>query len=165
MIQLRPASAADIPALESLVFNHGTNEWNYLPEDGVKAHLTALTDGSVRGFVALSDGEIVGLMTFQTGIFYPEYETNPAEVHGYVAEGVVHSTYVGKGIGVQLMQEVLNALAQVPVKHIYAKRHEENPYSRRLLEKTGFQEIATFYDPLIRPTGTRRTTVCRFLVK
>ncbi len=165
MLQLRPAVPDDIPALQSLILDHGANEWNHLPEEEVKAHLAAIADSSVRGVVAQEAGEVVGVMTYEMGIFYPEYEPSPDTIHGYVAEGVVHRDLVGRGIGVQLMEEVIRILAGEGIRHIYAKRHEENPFSKRLLEKTGFEEVATFDDPLIRPTGTRRTTVCRYVVK
>ena len=164
MILLRPATPDDIPALQSLILDHGANEWNYLPEAEVKAHLAALADGPVRGVVAQEAGRVIGIMTYEMGIFYPEYEASPDTLHGYVAEGVVHRDLVGRGIGARLMEEVLRALTDEGIRHIYAKRHEENPFSKRLLEKMGFDEVATFDDPLIRPTGSRRTAVCRFVV-
>lgn len=165
MILLRSATPDDIPALQSLLFDHGTNEWNHLPPEEVKAHVNTIAEGSVRGVVAEEAGEVVGIMTYEVGIFYPEYEASPDTRHGYVAEGVVHRDRVGRGIGVQLMEEVIRVLANEGIRHIYAKRHEENPFSKRLLEKTGFEEVATFDDPLIRPTGSRRTTVCRYVIK
>ncbi|GAB3171358.1 GNAT family N-acetyltransferase [Telluribacter humicola] len=165
MLQLRPATSNDIPALQGLILDHGANEWNHLPEEEVKAHLAAIDDSSVRGIVAQEAGEVVGIMTYEIGTFYPEFEDSPDIIHGYVAEGVVHRSLTGRGIGVQLMEEVIRVLAGEGIRHIYAKRHEENPFSKRLLEKTGFEVVATFDDPFIRPTGSRRTTVCRYVVK
>lgn len=161
---IRAALPADIPAIQSLIFEHGTNEWNHLPEEEVKAHLSDLEYGAVQAVVAEEQGEIVGVMTYQTGSFYPEYEAVPNRPHGYIAEGVVHRDRAGKGVGLVLLKKVLDAFAQNGISHVYAKRHEENPFSSRLLEKAGFEEVATFYDPDIRPNGSRRTTVCRYVV-
>lgn len=151
--------------MQQLIFEHGANEWNHLPEAGVVAHLTGIRDGSVRGFLAEEAGELVGVMTYETGIFYPEYESSSETPHGYIAEGVVHRQLVGKGLGMALLAKVVDALAREGVSHIYAKRHEENPFSSRLLQKAGFAEVATFDDPGVRPNGSRRTTVCRYVVQ
>ncbi|NDB09151.1 MAG: hypothetical protein EBX98_02590, partial [Burkholderiaceae bacterium] len=32
------ARAEHVPGLEALIFDHGANIWNYLPEDGIRAH-------------------------------------------------------------------------------------------------------------------------------
>jgi L-amino acid N-acyltransferase YncA len=164
MLLLRPAIAEDIPALIDFMLEHGPNDWNYLPEEGLREHLEGIRTGQVQGVVATEAGEVLGLMTFETGTFYPEYEANPEAMHGYVAEGVVHRQRVGQGLGLELLQRVVGTLAASGIRHIYAKRHEENPFSSRLLQKAGFNEVATFADPAIRTTGSRRTTVCRFVV-
>ncbi|MBU1822023.1 MAG: GNAT family N-acetyltransferase [Bacteroidetes bacterium] len=163
-VVLRPARPADILPVQNLIFEHGVNEWNHLPEKEVIAHLLAIMEGKVRGIVAEENGKIVGIMTYETGIFYPDYEPSPDRVHGYIAEGVVHRDLVGHGVGRAMLNEVLAAFAQQGITHIYAKRHEENPFSGRLLEKAGFEIVATFYDPEVRPNGSRRTTVCRYVV-
>lgn len=151
--------------MQQLLFEHGANDWNHLPVAEVTAHLSSIRDGSVRGFVAEVTGELVGVMTYETGNFYPEYEPAADTRHGYIAEGVVDRRWVGKRVGLLLMQSVLEAFTQEGIVHIYAKRHEENPFSSRLLQKAGFTEVSTFYDPEVRPTGSRRTTVCRYVVR
>jgi L-amino acid N-acyltransferase YncA len=162
---VRAARSADLPAIQNLIFEHGRNEWNYLPEVEVKEHLANIERGTVQGVVAEENGEITGIMTYETGIFYPEYEPSPDTLHGYIAEGVVHRDLVGRGVGMAMMQAVLDAFKEQGIRRIYAKRHEENPFSGRLLEKAGFEEVATFYDPEVRPHGSRRTTVCRYVVR
>jgi L-amino acid N-acyltransferase YncA len=164
MPTFRSATPADIPPLLTFLIEHGTNKWNYLPEDGLREHLEGLRTGQVRGLLAEEGGELRGAMTYQTGTFYPEYEPVPGAVNGYVAEGVVHRQRVGRGLGLELLQRVVGTLAAGGIRHIYAKRHEENPFSSRLLQKAGFTEVATFADPGIRTTGSRRTTVCRYVV-
>lgn len=161
---LRAALPADISAIQCLIFEHGANEWNHLPEHQVKVHFSDIETGKVQGIVAEKNGEIVGIVTYETGIFYPEYEPSSDTFHGYIAEGVVHRQFVGQGIGMIMLKKVLDAFAQDGIRHIYAKRHEENPFSKRLLQKAGFEEVATFYDPEIRPTGSRCTTVCRYRI-
>jgi L-amino acid N-acyltransferase YncA len=101
----------------------------------------------VKGFVAEEQGEVVGVMTYETGVFYPEYEPSSDTLHGYIAEGVMHRDLVGRGIGMLMLKKVLDAFVQEGIRHVYAKRHEENPFSKRLMEKAGFEEVATFDDP------------------
>lgn len=161
---IRPARPDDLPAIQNLIFEHGTNPWNHLPEKEVKEHLAAIQEGTVRGVVAEESGALLGVMTYETGLFYPEYEPTPGRLHGYIAEGVVHRDLVGRGVGLAMLREVLAAFAKEGIRHIYAKRHEENPFSKRLLEKAGFEEVATFYDPEVRPHGSRQTTVCRYVI-
>jgi L-amino acid N-acyltransferase YncA len=161
---IRAALPADIPEIRNLIFEHGANEWNYLPEKEVKAHLSALKNGPVQGVIVDVQGAIVGVMTYETGIFYPQYEVLPGTRHGYIAEGVVHRDLVGQGVGMAMLKVVLDAFKEQGIRHVYAKRHEENPFSKCLLKKAGFEEVATFYDPEVRPNGSRRTTVCRYIV-
>lgn len=156
--------SADIPGIQNFIFEHGPNEWNHLPEVDVKVHLAAIAEEKVRGIIAEEAGHIFGIMTYETGIFYPEYEPAPDTIHGYIAEGVVHRDLVGRGVGRRMLDEVLNAFTQHGIRRVYAKRHEENPFSKRLMEKAGFEEVATFNDPEVRPNGSRRTTVCRYVI-
>jgi RimJ/RimL family protein N-acetyltransferase len=164
-IYYRNANAEDISLIQTFLLDHGPNEWNYLPAPAVLEHVSQIANGSVRAYVALRpDHQLIGVMTFETGLFYPQYEPHPPGNQGYIAEGVVHQEYVGRGIGLQLLILCTTYLVEAGISNIYAKRHEENPFSRSLLQKAGFKEIDTFYDPLIRPHGSRRTTVCHLKV-
>jgi len=81
----------------------------------------------------------------------------------YLAEAVTHHDYRGENIGPDCAQMAIEDMVSQGVNRIYVIRHEENAASARLMEKTGFEVVDTFYDPVRRQTGTRRTTVCRLV--
>ena len=58
------ARAEHLLALEALIFDHGANIWNYLPVDGIRAHLADIATGLDHGVLALQDGQILGAVTF-----------------------------------------------------------------------------------------------------
>ncbi|HXH02037.1 MAG TPA: GNAT family N-acetyltransferase [Candidatus Competibacteraceae bacterium] len=156
---LRDATAADIPALKALIFAHGPNPWNYLPEEEVNAHLDGIADGSTRAVVAEQGGTLIGLASFQIIRRFPRYERAP---HGYIAEVVVHRDHAGRGIGSALLEACRQRLQALGVARIYIDRHEENRASAGMMRKAGFVEVETFPDPERRSSGSRRTTVCRW---
>ena len=44
-IRLAAAGPHDLPALHQLIFDHGANIWNYLPEVGIREHLQDIAQG------------------------------------------------------------------------------------------------------------------------
>lgn len=61
----------------------------------------------------------------------------------------------------ELFRRATEQLFAAGLASVYTKRHEENVPSARMMTKSGFTPVATFDDPQVRPSGTRRTTVCR----
>jgi L-amino acid N-acyltransferase YncA len=113
------------------------------------------------------DGDqLLGAVTFCTTQDFARYQ--PAErtqaPHGYVCEVVVRRDGCGRGLGVQLLQQAVQALQAQGLQEIYADRHEENAPSAGMMRKAGFAELETFAEPERRPHGSGRTTVCRLLV-
>ncbi len=172
-ILFRPAHAQDISAMIDLILTHGPNQWNYLPDDEVRQHMQSVASGKTLAILAFDPQQkLVGLATFLLGILADfqlgkkfklvHLEDLEATKLGYVAEAVVHSDYVGRGIGARLLEQAKLELKALGAKVVYAKRHEENLASAGMMRKAGFVEVAVFDDADIRTAGSRRTAVCRF---
>lgn len=165
-IAVRRAGAADIDAMQTFIFEHGPNQWNFLPPPEVNAHLAAIADSKVDAVIAEIDGRMAGFVTFMASRAMLRYQS-PARLgrlHGYVCEAVVHRAYAGRGIGSRLLAAAAAELAARGFEEIYIERHEQNLASAGMMRKTGFVEIDCFDDPARRAVGSRRTTVCRLIV-
>lgn len=158
------ARVEHLPALEALIFDHGANIWNYLPEDGIRAHLADIARGRDHGLVALRDGDIVGAVTFGLNTDFDRYLPAPLRgtPQGYVSEAVVRRDRVGQGLGTRLLREALAVLSNLGAHRVFIERHEENQASAGMMRRAGFVEIDTYRDPRRRPHGSGRTTVCCF---
>lgn len=160
---IRDGTAADIPALQALILEHGANAWNYLPQEEVRDHVAGLADGRTGAVVALAGDEIVGVVTYETTVAFRRYQPRARAdlVQGHVCEAAVHRGHAGRGIGAALLQAAVQRLQRRGCADIYIERHEDNAASAGMMRKAGFVAIDTFDDPLRRPNGSGRTTVCR----
>jgi len=161
-VHIRLAEAADVPALCALIFEHGPNPWNYLPEAQVRAHLQCIGAGEVEAVLAEHEGATVGFVSFMPSTAFARYQ--PADrcvaTHGYICEAVVHRAMAGRGLGTQLLDRAVARLAERGLTDIYIDRHEENRASAGMMRKAGFVEVETYLDPQRRSEGSRRTAVC-----
>ncbi|RJG05011.1 GNAT family N-acetyltransferase [Noviherbaspirillum cavernae] len=166
-IVLRKANAGDVAAMKVFIFEHGANQWNFLPEAEVSAHLAAIARDKTHAAIAEIDKELVGFVTYLTSRDLARYQSlaHAGQLHGYICEAVVHRQHAGKGIGARLLGEAIAQLAAHGCKEIYIERHEENLASGGMMRKAGFIEIDTFDDPERRSSGSRRTTVCRIVME
>lgn len=156
------AGAEHLPALQALIFEHGANVWNYLPEDGIREHLEDIAQGRDHGVLALQDGHLLGAVTFGLSTDFDRYLTAPLRgtPQGYVSEAVVRRDRVGQGLGTRLLREALASLSKIGVASVFIDRHEENLASAGMMRRAGFVEIDTYADPRRHPHGSGRTTVC-----
>ena len=158
------AAPEHLVALTDLIFTHGANVWNYLPEDGIREHLQAVVQGRDHGVLALQDGQLLGAVTFGLSNDFDRYL--PAHQRGmpqgYVSEAVVRRERTGQGLGTRLLREALAALSSMGIVAVFIDRHEENIASAGMMRRAGFVELETYADPRRRPNGSGRTTVCRF---
>lgn len=156
--------AEHLPALQALIFDHGTNIWNYLPEDGIREHLDDIAQGRAQGLLALQDGKILGAVTYCLNTDFDRYlpPQTRGTPQGYVCEAVVRRDCAGQGLGTQLLREVLAALSTMGAQVVFIDRHEENRASAGMMRRAGFVEIDTFAQLWRRPHGSGRTTVCSF---
>ncbi len=165
-LALRNALSTDVPVMRTFIFEHGANQWNFLPEDGVAAHLADIENGATQAVLGILDGELAGFVTFMASSALSRYQTGAGKEsgHGYICEAVVHRAHAGKGIGMRLLQEAVAQLAAQGFKEIFIERHEENLASAGMMRKAGFVEIDVFDDPERRVSGSRRTSVCKFVI-
>ncbi len=158
-IHYRNATGADVEEMKRVIFQHGPNSYNYLPRKSVEVHLNNIEKGTVRAVLALRDGRIVGFVSFTWGRMVKRPKVLGKKDHGYIGEAVVDRELKGKGIGSRLLSLAVKELRAAGFDSIYAERHSENDASRRMMEKNGFVEIETFFDPKRRNYGSRKTTV------
>ena len=165
-ILIRSATPEDVDGIRRLVLDHGTTQWNVFPREGLENHLANIASGTDHALLAFDGSMLVGMVSFTIGSFYFEYEsvTSKQEPTGYIVEALIHSDFVKRGIGTQLLERAKAVLTEKGVSSIYAKRHEENRASEALLRKTGFQLVDLFPDPR-RTTGSRRTAIERLSVE
>ena len=158
------AGLEHLPALQALIFDHGANVWNYLPEDGIRAHIDDIAQGRAHGVLALQDGQILGAVTFGLSTDFDRYLPAPLRgtPQGYVSEAVVRRDQAGRGLGTQLLKEALASLATMGAQMVFIDRHEENLASAGMMRRAGFVEVETYPDPRRRTHGSGRTTVCCF---
>lgn len=158
------AGAKHLAALTDLIFDHGANVWNYLPEGAIREHLDHVVQGRDHGVLALQDGQLLGAVTFGLSTDFDAYLPEPSRgmPQGYVSEAVVRRDHTGKGLGTRLLREALAVLSTMGVDAVFIDRHEENLASAGMMRRAGFIELETYLDPRRRPHGSGRTTVCRF---
>jgi L-amino acid N-acyltransferase YncA len=157
------AEPQHLPDLLDLILTQGPNEWNWLPLAGVQAHVDDIAQGRAGALLALDEGRLVGAVTFCLTREFSRYQS-AAEAqteHGYVCEAVVRVDHAGRGVGTQLLKEVVALMAGQGVCSVYIDRHEENAASAGMMRKAGFVELETFPEPARRPHGSGRTTVSR----
>ena len=158
------AGAEHLSALRALIFDHGANSWNYLPEDGIREHLDDIAQGRAHGVLASQDGHLLGAVTFGLSTAFDRYlpPQTSGTPQGYVSEAVVRRDRVGQGLGTRLLREALAALSAMGAQAVFIDRHEENLASAGMMRRAGFVEIETYDDPRRHPHGSGRTTVSRF---
>ena len=163
-VRLAAASAQDLPALRALIFDDGANIWNYLPEDGIGAHLEDIAQGRAHGVLALEQGQLIGAVTFGLSTDFDRYLPKQARgtPQGYVSEAVVRRDRTGQGLGTRLLRQALVELGKLGADVVFIDRHEENLASAGMMRRAGFVEIETYADPRRRPHGSGRTTVCSY---
>lgn len=164
MLNYRKALTEEFYFLKDLIFKHGPNLWNHLPEDGINKTFALIADNHGEAVVACEGNSIIGLAIF----FYPSalpenfQQYTPSEPAIYIAEVVVHGGYSGRGIGSQLLSEIIVKAQIFEAKKVLVDRHEENSPSAGMMRKAGFVEICTFTDLERRLSGSRKTTVLSF---
>jgi GNAT superfamily N-acetyltransferase len=163
-VRLAGASAQDLPALRSLIFDHGANVWNYLPEDAIGKHLDDIAEGRAHGVLALEQGQLIGAVTFGLSTDFDHYlpEQVRGTPQGYVSEAVVRRDRTGQGLGTRLLRQALVELGKLGAEVVFIDRHEENLASAGMMRAAGFVEMDTYADPRRRPHGSGRTTVCSY---
>lgn len=161
IMRFRPAKRDELKYLKIFLFEQGTNQWNYLPEDGIEHQFERLAAGVDSALVAVDNKTPVGLVIYgQPGdvpsLFLPYIsDTNVI----YISEVTVHSGYSGRGIGTALLNKIIEQAAEMDVSALVIDRHEENLASAEMMRKAGFIALGSFYDSARRTVGSQKTTV------
>ena len=161
MIKFRLAAQDELEYLKVFLFEQGTNQWNYLPEDGVDRQFERLASGVDSALVAVDDKITVGLAIYRQpgdvpGLFSP-YITDTNVV--YISEVTVHGDYSGRGIGTALLNKIIKQAGELGVSAVVIDRHEENLASAGMMRNAGFIALGSFYDAPRRAVGSHKTTV------
>ena len=161
-LEIRQAQAGDIDNLCALIFEHGPNPWNHLPEAEVREHLQGIADGAVQAVLVEREGELLGFVSSRLTRHFARHqpETRRGHLQGYICEAVTHRAMAGRGLGSRLLQQAVMQLGEQGVRDSYIDRHEENAASAGMMRKAGFVEVETYADPQCRPNGSGRTTLC-----
>ena len=136
-ITYRNATRTDIPAMSRFIFRHGPNRYNYLPREGVNAHLDGIGKRTAKtaAIIAMHGRQLVGFVSYMWGNVMPKYERKE---HGYVAEAVVHQKRLGEGIGTEIGRRAVQALKRKGLAMVYVKHHTGNAPSRKTWKRLGF---------------------------
>jgi len=158
----------DVATIAELIIDDGPNQSNYLSEDDIRQNEGKIVTRATRAVLAVDEDRIIGVITFERGRHFPEYQPIGREdsITGYVAEAVVARDRVGRGIGSTLLEAAIAQLtSDGDVREVYAIRHSDNLPSERMMEKCGMVHIDEFDHPEIRLNGSRRSVVTRFMVE
>lgn len=161
MYEYRDAQHDELDSLKSFLFDHGTNPWNYLPQQGIDRTFEMITKNQAEALIVRHQRSPIGLAIF----FYADYfpinlipYVQPANTL-YIAEVVVHGQYAGQGIGSTLLAQIINRGRSLGARKIIIDRHEENKASAAMMHKVGFKEVCTFADLERRDYGSQNTTI------
>lgn len=164
-IEIRSATGSDVPLLHKLLIEHSRNHWSYPTDIWIAEHLGDIRTGKIYAILACENQNLIGAVIYKTSQDYLHYQTSSKEgTHGYISEVVVCEDHLKRGIGTALLRAAIEELMKKGMETIYAKRHEENAPSSRMMEKCGFTVIDTYHDPE-RTSGSRRTSICRLTVE
>lgn len=144
----------DADAAGALLVGHGPNQWNCLPEDGVKATLAELASGSARAELAIdAGGTLPGALVWRFEDRYPALRPLGVapQAAAFVVDAVVHRDAAGQGLGVKLLNAAIAAAREAGATWLVADRHDENAASAGMMRKAGMVEIDNYADPARRP--------------
>ena len=161
MLTTHFALSNELDYLQNFLVQNGTNQWNYLPEDGINQQFKRLAVGADYCLVAKDGEDIVGLAIFCKLGDIPDFFGHPIGRNDviYVAEVVVHSQWSGKGIGSTLLKQIAITAKDRGANELLISRHEQNLASAGMMRKAGFTELDCFSDPQRRQTGSRKTSI------
>lgn len=164
-LEFRTATSSDSEALTAFIFEHGVNEWNFLPTEGVAEEVADIGRGKAVGIVVEMKEQLVGLaISYPKFVRFPDYLPNGIadSEAGYIGDVVVDNSMVGQGIGTKLLEKSKSALINAGCTFIFIDCHEENLASRGMMQKAGFYEVAVYLDPKRRSSGSRKTWIGGF---
>ena len=155
------AQPEQVEEMKSLLWQHGQNQWNHLPEVEVDEEFEQVFVKATPAIVCHNHNVLVGISTIFISNNCPNHlgRYDDLSSMGYISNVVVHTEHNGKGIGTGLLKSSIDVIRQAGMGVIYIERHEENIGSAGMMRKSGFEIVETFYDPERRNSGSCKTSV------
>lgn len=141
MASIRQATPADQPAILELLRIYCSEANTPLPDEHLLAGLDPLLTNDNHGVVLVAeDAEIIGysILTWGWGI-------ESGGMEALVDEMLIHPSRRGEGIGEKLLRATLERAKQQGVKVVFLETEKDNPRSRKLYSKLGFEEETSIW--------------------
>lgn len=141
MLAIRQANSADQEAVLALLRIYCNEANTPLTDEHLLAGLTPLLSENQHGVVLVAEEEeIIGysILTWGWGI-------ESGGMEALVDEMLIHPSRRGEGIGERLLQATLERAKQVGVKVVFLETESDNPRSRKLYSKLGFEEETSIW--------------------
>ena len=159
----RLALPAEMPTIRELLWKHGPNQWNHLPEEGVDQEFHHIESGQGFVIVAIRNTGLVGFAISLVGDACPSHIRKHAGSRNtlFIADVVVDPAFSGQGIGTQLLLSSIDEARLRDLKEVFIERHEENLASAGMMRKAAFSHVETFHDPAKRTSGSRNSSILK----
>lgn len=141
MLAIRQANSADQEAVLTLLRIYCKEASTPLTDEHLLAGLTPLLSENQHGVVLVAEEEeIIGysILTWGWGI-------ESGGMEALVDEMLIHPSRRGEGIGERLLQATLERAKHAGVKVVFLETESDNPRSRKLYSKLGFEEETSIW--------------------
>lgn len=141
MLAIRQANSADQEAVLALLRIYCNEANTPLTDEHLLAGLTPLLSENQHGVVLVAEEEeIIGysILTWGWGI-------ESGGMEALVDEMLIHPSRRGEGIGERLLQATLERAKHAGVKVVFLETESDNPRSRKLYSKLGFEEETSIW--------------------
>lgn len=141
MLAIRQANSADQEAVLALLRIYCKEANTPLTDEHLLAGLTPLLSENQHGVVLVAEEEeIIGysILTWGWGI-------ESGGMEALVDEMLIHPSRRGEGIGERLLQATLERAKHAGVKVVFLETESDNPRSRKLYSKLGFEEETSIW--------------------
>lgn len=141
MFKIRQANLSDQKAILDLLRIYCLEADAPQSDEHLLAGLTPLLSENQHGMVLVAeDDQIIGysILTWGWGI-------ESGGLEALVDEMLIHPTKRGQGLGEQLLSETLQRAKQHGVKVVFLETEKDNPRSRDLYSRVGFEEESSIW--------------------
>ena len=141
MLVIRPANSADQESVLALLRIYCDEANAPLSDQHLLAGLVPLLKENQHGVVLVAEEEkIIGysILTWGWGI-------ESGGMEALVDEMLIHPSRRSEGIGEMLLQATLERAKQAGVKVVFLETEKDNPRSRKLYSKVGFEEESSIW--------------------
>lgn len=141
MLAIRPANSADQESVLALLRIYCDEANTPLSDQHLLAGLVPLLTENQHGVVLVAEEEkIIGysILTWGWGI-------ESGGMEALVDEMLIHPSRRSEGIGEMLLQATLERAKQAGVKVVFLETEKDNPRSRKLYSKVGFEEETSIW--------------------